>query len=377
MGKSPGIGDFLFPSLTLNDFRPKIDITISDALKRDHQCASIQLDFQLPQQFNLEYRTDEQFVKTELKLPQNHIPKHAPPSNDVNEIATKYMQADSQKNTSGLESKKELKSSYTSEESVEQDVRNHNSNDFGRDLTPNSSDVTVAQADPVIADMAQGDHVTNGEAQEDRVTNGGTQGGHVTNGEAQGDHITDGETQRDHVTEAMAQKDHVINGGTQGDHVTGGMIHRRELTPGFARPVMIHRGLLGSFERFIAILCEHFAGKWPFWLNPRQVLIVPVTAVVNDYAVEVQSIFRKHHIRTDVDVSRSTLTKKIRTGQLHDYSFIFVLGREERDFGSVNIRNRDDPNTHRRGSLVNMNRALEVLCQLRDERQLSSLVKFT
>lgn len=55
---------------------------------------------------------------------------------------------------------------------------------------------------------------------------------------------------------------------------------------------MIHRAIYGSFERFIAILTEHFAGKWPFWLSPRQVLVVPVMPAVNDYVLEVQKIFR-------------------------------------------------------------------------------------
>lgn len=57
--------------------------------------------------------------------------------------------------------------------------------------------------------------------------------------------------------------------------------------------VMIHRAIYGSFERFIAILTEHFAGKWPFWLSPRQVLVVPVMPAVNDYVLEVQKMFRE------------------------------------------------------------------------------------
>ena len=153
--------------------------------------------------------------------------------------------------------------------------------------------------------------------------------------------------------------------------------HRQELSRGFARPVMIHRGLLGSFERFTAILCEHFAGTWPFWISPRQILVVPVTNVLNDYAVQVQNIFRQQGLRTDVDLSSSTMTKKIRTGQLQDYNFIFILGEQEYDLRSVNIRNRDDLTTHRRSDPIPMENALQVLCALRDERRLSSLVKFT
>lgn len=94
-------------------------------------------------------------------------------------------------------------------------------------------------------------------------------------------------------------------------------------TPGMARPVMIHRAIVGSFERFIAILCEHFAGKWPFWLSPRQVLVIPVMKGAEDYVREIQGIFHKARLYVDIDVSGNTLQKKIRSGQLAQYNFIF------------------------------------------------------
>lgn len=93
--------------------------------------------------------------------------------------------------------------------------------------------------------------------------------------------------------------------------------------PGRARPVMIHRAIVGSFERFMAILIEHFGGKWPFWLSPRQVLVIPVMPTVNDYVEEVQKLLRAQKINVDIDVSGNTLQKKIRTGQLQQYNFIF------------------------------------------------------
>jgi threonyl-tRNA synthetase len=93
--------------------------------------------------------------------------------------------------------------------------------------------------------------------------------------------------------------------------------------PGMARPVMIHRAIVGSFERFIAILCEHFAGKWPFWLSPRQVLVIPVMKGAEDYVREIQTIFHKARMYVDIDVSGNTLQKKIRSGQLAQYNFIF------------------------------------------------------
>ena len=161
-------------------YGPKIDITISDALKRDHQCATIQLDFQLPQNFELEYMTAETSVKSKASEPTepSENPKH-----------------------------------------------------------------------PFAAPKMPG--------------------------------------------------------------------------PGRARPVMIHRAIIGSFERFMAILTEHFAGKWPFWLSPRQILVIPVMPTVNDYVEEVQKLFRAYKMHADIDISGNTMQKKIRTGQLQQYNFIF------------------------------------------------------
>lgn len=93
--------------------------------------------------------------------------------------------------------------------------------------------------------------------------------------------------------------------------------------PGRARPVMVHRAIVGSFERFMAILTEHFAGKWPFWLSPRQVLVIPVMPAVNDYVEEVQRLLRAQKMHADIDISGNTMQKKIRTGQLQQYNFIF------------------------------------------------------
>jgi threonyl-tRNA synthetase len=171
--KAAGGGDWELNEGDGAFYGPKIDITISDALKREHQCATIQLDFQLPQNFKLEYMTSEKSEKR-----------------------------------------------------------------------------------------------------------------------------ADGEAKTKQPTSS-------------------------ELGPGRARPVMIHRAIVGSFERFIAILIEHFAGKWPFWLSPRQILVVPVMPAVNDYAEEVQRIFKAEKMHVDIDLSGNTLQKKIRTGQLQQYNFVF------------------------------------------------------
>ena len=92
--------------------------------------------------------------------------------------------------------------------------------------------------------------------------------------------------------------------------------------PGRARPVVIHRAIIGSFERFLGILIEHFGGKWPYWISPRQLLIVPVMSAVNDYVYELQQILRDDKHNVDIDISGNTLQKKIRSGQLAQYNFI-------------------------------------------------------
>ncbi|KAI9834263.1 MAG: threonyl-tRNA synthetase [Sarea resinae] len=218
---NPGDGAF---------YGPKIDITISDALRRDFQCATIQLDFQLPQKFELEYMTAEGSNKAKV----------------------------------------------------------------------------------------------------------------------------DGDTE--------AKPEPQDKGGVKGP------------SPGCARPVMIHRAIYGSFERFFAILTEHFAGKWPFWLSPRQVLIIPVMPTVNDYVEEVQKIFRAKKMLADIDISGNTMKKKILMGQMKQYNFIFVVGEQEKTSRSVNIRNRDDPATQAKGEMVTLEEALTKLNALRKERRLVNAI---
>ncbi|KAL4881364.1 hypothetical protein BJY04DRAFT_188754 [Aspergillus karnatakaensis] len=158
----------------------------------------------------------------------------------------------------------------------------------------------------------------------------------------------------------VAQEDTKKEGETKPD----------QLGPGRARPVVIHRAIIGSFERFLGIITEHFGGKWPFWISPRQVLIVPVMPAVYDYAQEIQKILQDDKLFVDVDVSGNTLQKKIRTGQLAQYNFICVVGAEEKETRSVNIRNRDDTATQGRGVVIPLDDARAKFRVLRKERKL-------
>ena len=108
------------------------------------------------------------------------------------------------------------------------------------------------------------------------------------------------------------------------------------------RPVMVHRAIYGSFERFIAILIEHTGGKWPFWVSPRQIMIVPVGPHVYDYAQEAHALLQEAGYYVDCDLSGNTLNKKIRDAQIAQYNFILVLGTEEQKNRSVNIRTRSN-----------------------------------
>uniref|UniRef100_A0A8I5ULG0 threonine--tRNA ligase n=1 Tax=Pongo abelii TaxID=9601 RepID=A0A8I5ULG0_PONAB len=109
------------------------------------------------------------------------------------------------------------------------------------------------------------------------------------------------------------------------------------------RPVIIHRAILGSVERMIAILSENYGGKWPFWLSPRQVMVIPVGPTCEKYALQVSSEFFEEGFMADVDLDHNcTLNKKIRNAQLAQYNFILVVGEKEKIDNAVNVRTRDN-----------------------------------
>ncbi|EGO55583.1 threonyl-tRNA synthetase [Neurospora tetrasperma FGSC 2508] len=146
------------------------------------------------------------------------------------------------------------------------------------------------------------------------------------------------------------------------------LLVKKPLTAGCARPVMIHRAMAGSIERFTAILAEHFAGKWPFWMSPRQVMVIPVGMGFLDYAKEVALTLKKEKIHVDVDSSGNTLQKKIRSAQLAQYNFIFVVGDDEKTNRKVNIRYRDDTSTQARDVPYSLEEAVEKLRALKADR---------
>jgi threonyl-tRNA synthetase len=141
----------------------------------------------------------------------------------------------------------------------------------------------------------------------------------------------------------------------------------------YARPVIIHRAILGSVERMIAILIEHFAGKFPFWLSPRQVSIIPVATPFFDYAQEVASKLNDAGIFSDVDLSDNTLSKKIRNSEIGQYNFIFVVGVEEANTRSVNVRSRD-VELKGKSDTIPLEDAVAKLVALKNNRQLKNII---
>mmetsp|Transcript_4922 Transcript_4922/g.7414 ORF Transcript_4922/g.7414 Transcript_4922/m.7414 type:complete len:472 (+) Transcript_4922:300-1715(+) len=110
----------------------------------------------------------------------------------------------------------------------------------------------------------------------------------------------------------------------------------------FERPVMVHRAMLGSVERMFAVLCEHWGGKWPFWISPRQIMIVPVHAEFNDYCQAFREKLHDAGFYAEVDVSKATFQKKVRNAQVDQYNFQLVVGKNEVENGTINIRTREN-----------------------------------
>ncbi len=107
------------------------------------------------------------------------------------------------------------------------------------------------------------------------------------------------------------------------------------------RPVMIHRALLGSIERFIGVITEHFAGAFPTWLSPVQVKILPITDRTHGYAKDVAEKLEALGIRTEVDLRNEKLGFKIREAQMEKVPYKLVVGDKEAEEGTVAVRTRD------------------------------------
>lgn len=128
------------------------------------------------------------------------------------------------------------------------------------------------------------------------------------------------------------------------------------------RPVMLHRAILGSFERFVGILIEQYAGKFPLWLSPVQVVVATVTNEADNYALEVQKILKESGIRAEVDISKEKISYKVRQQSLRKIPVIFAVGKNEMGNKTVSVRRLGSNNQE----VLALN---DIVNKIRDEAQ--------
>ena len=128
------------------------------------------------------------------------------------------------------------------------------------------------------------------------------------------------------------------------------------------RPVMVHRAILGSMERFIGILTEHFAGAFPIWLSPVQTIILPITDDQADYAREIAQKLKKAGVRAEVDYRNEKIGYKIREAQIQKIPYMLVVGKKEVESQTVSVRDRKEGD-------VGIKTIDEILAQIVEEIQ--------
>jgi len=131
-------------------------------------------------------------------------------------------------------------------------------------------------------------------------------------------------------------------------------------------PIMIHRAIIGSPERFIMILLEHFAGALPLWLSPVQVKILPITEANIPYSEEIYNSLSKQGIRVEIDNRSETLQAKIRDSQIEKIPYMVVIGNKEEDTQTISVRYRDGKNQQN----INLNEFIKKLKNLIDKKSL-------
>lgn len=255
-------------------YGPKIDIKVFDALKRPHQCATLQLDFQLPIRFNLQVQSN-----------RPHGEEAGPA------------------------------------EAKEDDAA-------GKDAKQEDAKMDEKPAEPAkkMADM------TDDEKKEAKKLK-----------------KEEAKARKKRAREAAEAKKAADEGtGGGGDCCGGGSEEPVEMAPGgklrqgYERPVIIHRAIYGSFERFIAILIEHYGGFWPFWLSPRQAIVVPVSEKYRDYVVKVQEQLRMGKFHVDADLTDRTMGRKLADARNNYYNAVLVVGEKEVADGTVNLKLRGE-----------------------------------
>ncbi len=130
------------------------------------------------------------------------------------------------------------------------------------------------------------------------------------------------------------------------------------------RPVVIHRAIAGSLERFMGVMIEHFAGNFPLWLSPVQVKIIPVRENHNDYAVEISKQLRASGFRVEVDTNDDNMGKKVREGKNEKIPYMIIVGDKDIEARAITVESRDQ------GQIGSMNIS-DFISQLTEEQNLN------
>ncbi|MFN2491789.1 MAG: threonine--tRNA ligase [Pyrinomonadaceae bacterium] len=134
------------------------------------------------------------------------------------------------------------------------------------------------------------------------------------------------------------------------------------------RPVMVHRALFGSIERFFGVLIEHYAGAFPMWLAPVQVAVLPITDRINEYAEKVAAELRRSKLRVEANLKSEKIGAKIRDAQMQKVPFMLVIGDREMEQGSVAVRERTKGDI----GVISINEFVEMARKLVDLRALTN-----
>jgi threonyl-tRNA synthetase len=129
------------------------------------------------------------------------------------------------------------------------------------------------------------------------------------------------------------------------------------------RPVMIHRAPFGSMERFVAVLLEHTAGKFPLWLAPDQAIVLPISEKFNDYAYEVARRLNEADVRTIVDDRNEKIGRKIRDNELRRIPYLLIVGEKEAENDEVSVRKQGEGD---KGSMKISNFAAELTAEVNE-----------
>lgn len=238
-------------------YGPKIDIKLYDALGRSHQCGTIQLDFQLPIRFNLQYRTNMQFKEDKIN------------------------NKDSKENTI---INKDIKKS-----------KKLNKKDA------NEKDVAINEEEAKAIKLKE---------------------------------LQEEQKRKEKLIEEGKMERYCCDNWDPEDFIW----EKQELKSGYKRPVIIHRAILGSVERMLAILIEHTKGKFPFWLSPKQAIILTVSEKFSSYAKKLKDRLNLEGFRVDIDCGKLTLPKKVALAQIEGYNYILVVGSKEVEGELVDVR---------------------------------------